>query len=115
MMKFLLYILFFICCYSSSFNNLDNDLDDSNKGNSGTGLPETNLSSSITYIQYLIIDDKNYFDTQSEDDILFDKTERRYQGHNHLTKRTFYQNHPFFFSKSTDPYLELDIPPPFYS
>ena len=115
MMKFLLYISFFLCCYSGSFNNLENTLDESSKGKSETGLPEINPSSNNTCIQYLIIDDNIYFDTQSEDDILVIKTERRCKGHNYLTKRTFHQDHPFCFSKSTDPFLELDMPPPFYS
>lgn len=115
MMKHLLYISFFLCCYSGSFNILDNALDDSHQGKSKTGLPEINLSSNNTYIQYLIIDDNIYFNTQSEDDTFVIKTERRNKGHVYLTKRTFHPDHPFCFSKSTDPFLELDIPPPFYS
>jgi len=115
MMKYLLYISFFICCYSGSCDNFDNTLGDRDKGKSETGLPEINVSSNSSCFQYLISDDNIYFDTQSEDDILVLKTEKRYDDHNHLVKRTFHQDHPFFFNKTTDPFLELDIPPPFCS
>lgn len=115
MMRFLLYISFFICCNSGSFNNLDNKFVDRDKGKPETGLSERNLASDNTCFQHLIIDDNIYFDNQSEDGIPALKTERRYHLQSRATKRAFHQDHPFCFNKSTDPFLELDIPPPFCS
>jgi hypothetical protein len=114
-MRFILFISLFLCCYSGSVNTINSDFRDRVTGKSEAGIPEINLSSNIEYVQYLIIDDRFYFDTQSDNDILFNRVEYRYRSYNQLIKKIFHKNYPFCFSKSTDPLLELDIPPPFYS
>lgn len=112
-MKFLLYILFFLCCYSGSLKNVNHTPDDRRlDAKSETILPETNISSNVLYFKYLIHDDTIYFDTPSDNDFSLNNIERRYQGHYLLAQKLFHQDHPFCFSKSTDPVLELDIPPP---
>lgn len=98
-MKFILCILLFYSYYPGSVSNFDDALS----------------GSIIVSIQYQIIDEQIFFDNQSEDDILVNRTEYWCQAYNQSINHLLNKEHPFYFNKSTDPFLELDIPPPFIS
>ena len=112
-MKFIFYILLFITCCAGSFNNtVNNPLNDQFKREPVIRLTEFDLSANSYYTLYISVEDNIYFDLQYENEIVLNRAEYRYQTSHQLTNKLFYKNFPFFFNKSTDPFLELDIPPP---
>jgi hypothetical protein len=98
-MKFILCILLFYSYYPCSGSNVDDALS----------------GSIIASIQYQIVDEQFFFDTQSEDDILVNRTDQGCQAFSQPIIHLLDKEHPFYFNKSTDPFLELDIPPPYLS
>lgn len=98
-MKLILCILLFYSYYPCSASNVDD------------ALP----GSIIASIQYQIVDEQFFFDTQSENDILVNRTDHWCQAYNQPINELLIKEHPFYFNKSTDPLLELDIPPPYLS
>ncbi len=98
-MKFILCILLFYFYYPGSGNNFDDAL-------SGR---------IIASIQHQIVNEQVLFDNQSENDVLISRNEQWCHAYNQTIKELLYKEHPFYFNKSTDPLLELDIPPPFFS